>query len=58
MEDQDLFGQDPISLLLQKKILGILEEDLGPSKLVVCLAEHNLADLGRPLAALVLEIKD
>ena len=35
LENKDLLCKDPVSLLLQKKFLLVLEEDLGTSQLVV-----------------------
>ena len=56
LEHLDLLGQDPVPLLLQEQVLGVLEEDLGPAQLVVGPAAQDLlADLGGELAALGLE---
>ena len=51
LEDQNFPGEDSVSLLLQVEVVSVLEEDLGPSKLVVRLAQHCCADLGSRLPA-------
>lgn len=56
LNDQDLFGQDPIALLLQEQVLSILEEHFRPSQLVIGFAQHDLTYLGRISNAVVLEI--
>ena len=50
LEHENLPGQHPVSLLLQIEVMSILEEDLGPPQLIVCLAKHLLADAGGGLA--------
>ena len=51
LQDQNLPGEDPVSLLLQVEIVGVLEEHLGPAQLIVGLPQDLLADLGRGLPA-------
>ena len=51
LEDEDLPGEDPVSLLLQVEIVGVLQEHLGPAQLVVGLPQDLLANLGRGLPA-------
>ena len=51
LEDEDLPGEHAVPLLLQEEVVGVLEEDLGPAELVVCLDEDRLADLLRGLSA-------
>ena len=47
LQDEDLPGEDPVPLLLQVQVVGVLEEHLGSSQLVVRLAQHRLADTRR-----------
>ena len=51
LEHEYLPGEDPVPLLLQVEIVGVLQEHLGPAQLVVGLAQDLLADLGRGLPA-------
>ncbi len=44
LKDENLPGEDAIPLLFQIEVVGVLEEDLGPAKLVVRLAQDRLAD--------------
>ena len=50
LEDENLPGEDAVSLLLEVEVVRVLEEDLGPAQLVVRLAQHLLADLVARLA--------
>ena len=51
LQDEDLSREHPVPLLLEVEVVSVLEEDLGPSKLVVRLAQHCGADLGSRLPA-------
>ena len=51
LQDEDLSCEHPVPLLLQVEVVSVLQEDLGPSKLVVCLAQHCCAYLGSRLPA-------
>jgi hypothetical protein len=47
LEDENLPGEDAVPLLLQVEVVGVLQEHLGPSQLVVRLTQHRLTDPGR-----------
>ena len=51
LQDQDLPGQDAVPLLLQVKIMSVLQEHLRPPKLIICFPKHRLTDLGCCLSA-------
>jgi hypothetical protein len=46
LKDENLPGEDSVPLLLQVEIVGVLQEHLGPSQLVVSLTQHRLTDPG------------
>ena len=51
LENQDFSGQNPVPLLLQVQVVGILQEDFGSAQLVVSLTQHCRADFGSCLPA-------
>ena len=56
LENQNLLGQHAIPFLFKEEIMGILEEDLAPSQLVIGLAENCLANLGGGCSAVVVRL--
>ena len=52
LQDDNLPGEDPVPLLLQVEVVGVLQEHLGPAELVVRLAQHRLTDAVRGGATL------
>ena len=51
LQDQDLPGQYAVPLLLQVKVMSVLQEHLRPPKLIISFPKHRLTDFGCCLSA-------
>ena len=54
LEDKNLPCEDPVSLLLQVQVVGVLQEYFGATQLIVSFAKHSRANLGGSLATVPL----